>query len=567
MDQAVKVEAVIQDYLERAALGETIDADEVISRHPDLMPALGEELRKARRILQAVQAVPPTASERSAPPPEVPDYDLLRPIGCGGCGEVWLAGNRHVPGRYCAVKLVPQAQAAELDGIRQYQRLVGSHPHLLPIEHVGVAGSFLYYTMPLADDARGGAGVRPPADYEPFTLQRYLRRQAPLPPHEVLAIADQLLAALEALHATGLLHRDVKPGNVLRVEGVWRLGDVGLMTSCDQDEPARGTCAFWPPEGPHDRTADLYALGKTLYLLLTGAALERFPDFAQGALGVPSDDGRARALRALILRACHDDPARRFATAGAMRQAVGRLRDNRRPWRRVGVAAAAVVVIAGAALVLARGMLSGNGPHMTSLAAAVPLNGWIDVRVWEGGNARRDDLSLKEEGALPLRANDGIRIEAALNRPAYLYIVWIDADGQAAPVYPWRPGRWQDRPAAEAPAARLSLPAEADRYWPIKPGPAGMETLLLLVRETPLPRDVDLRPLLAGLPHQAWQHPRAAIWFENGAVARNEPERGPNFFDVRQKEDPVLQAQQRIHQRLQRLFAYSRAVSFANRGE
>jgi serine/threonine protein kinase len=289
MDRTAQIKQVVGYCLGRWVPGQQVgeeDIRQLISSHPDLMPELAEELHKVRRIAQAaVDAFAPSGARGAAGPPAdpgaattlrpvppvvLPDYDLLHPIGCGGFGAVWLGCNRH-NGQFYAVKLLSAPGAVELDGIRAYKQRVHSHPHLVPIEHVGVVGSWLYYTMPLADDAKGAAVVRMPADYEALTLQGYLQRHAPLPLDEVLAVADQLLAALEHLHAADLLHRDVKPGNVLRMQGVWRLGDMGLLTPGDRSEPDRGTRAFWPPERPRDRTADLYALGKTLYLALTAA--------------------------------------------------------------------------------------------------------------------------------------------------------------------------------------------------------------------------------------------------------------------------------------------------------
>jgi hypothetical protein len=103
--------------------------------------------------------------------------------------------------------------------------------------------------------------------------------------------------------------------------------------------------------------------------------------------------------------------------------------------------------------------------------------------------------------------------------------------------------------------------------WPIK-GPPGMETLLLLARESPLPRDVDLQQLLAGLPPQTMQDPKSLVEFENGGVITraHRRERGPQFFDPHQIDDPVLRTQQVIQEKLSPYFPLIRAVSVANQG-
>jgi hypothetical protein len=196
-----------------------------------------------------------------------------------------------------------------------------------------------------------------------------------------------------------------------------------------------------------------------------------------------------------------------------------------------------------------------------------PLKGWVDVRVWRPDLPAGLDLGLRDEDTLPLTPRDKVSVEVQLNRPAYLYVVWIDPSGQVSPVYPWRPGRWEERPGEEEAVARIRRPAAEDRYWSMKKGRPGMETLLLLAREEPWPADVDLPGLLNGLPEQTLQNAAAAVWFENWRVVKDEPKRSPNFFDEQRPGDPVLQTQRLLQERLGKYGAYSRAVSFANRGQ
>ncbi len=154
-----------------------------------------------------------------------------------------------------------------------------------------------------------------------------------------------------------------------------------------------------------------------------------------------------------------------------------------------------------------------------------------------------------------------------MNRPAYLYLVWIDSEGAAWPVFPWQPGQWKQRSAKESPASRLSLPETADQGWPMK-GPAGMETLMLLARESPLPDDVDLARLLAGLPKAPMQDPRSLVCFADGQMVTRlqDADRGPNFSGPQQIDDPVLQIQREIQKKLGPLFQLNQAVSFAKQG-
>jgi hypothetical protein len=204
----------------------------------------------------------------------------------------------------------------------------------------------------------------------------------------------------------------------------------------------------------------------------------------------------------------------------------------------------------------------------------------VDVLVWKQDVQRA--LRLLDGDVLPLSLADEVAVEVELNRPAYLYVIWINTEGKAQPIYPWRSGKWDELPAEEKPVDRLRRPSDLRAFWglqqhspgggaigvPIvlsKPRP-GMETLLLLVREGPWPADVDLRGLLSGLPKPAMQGALAAVCFEDWQVVQGEPRREPNFFDVRRREDPVLETQRLLRERLGRYCSYSRAVSFANQG-
>jgi hypothetical protein len=201
-----------------------------------------------------------------------------------------------------------------------------------------------------------------------------------------------------------------------------------------------------------------------------------------------------------------------------------------------------------------------------------PLSGEVNICVWDPNNPARQRLALNASGAMPLRAGDQIRVEAKVNRPAHLYLVWIDAEGIAQPIYPWKPGDWSTLAVEDHPVTHVSLPANERRGWPMKKGAGGMETLLLLAREKPL--DLDLKPRLGDLPRPALQDNRSLVWFDDwslvphGAVSTSPApsrDRGPSFFEV-DIQDPVLQTQGLLKERLKDHFSMMRAVSFANRG-
>ena len=104
----------------------------------------------------------------------------------------------------------------------------------------------------------------------------------------------------------------------------------------------------------------------------------------------------------------------------------------------------------------------------------------------------------------------------------FVYVIWISSKGEALPVYPWRDWKWTARPAGEEPEQHVYLPA-IDKTFVMDVGEPGMETLMLLARNTPLPADVDLNALLSGLPPQVKEPDDAAVWSENGRIVTDDP--------------------------------------------
>jgi serine/threonine protein kinase len=252
----------------------------------------------------------------------VPDFDLLRQIGQGGFGHVWVGRNR-TTGRLRAVKLIPlrgagraDPAAREIVSLTHLEGRVGrEHPNLLTIHHVGKTADHLFYVMDLADDASGAATSFDPA-YQPATLENRLASGL-LPPHECLRCTRQLLAGLACLHAAGTVHRDVKPSNCLFVEGQLKLGDFGLLTEADRQASRVGTRQYMPPDGRMDTRADVYAAGLVIYEMLTGLPADRFPCVGERVREFGKTPEMAR-LNRLVLQACQPDPSDRFRDAPEM---------------------------------------------------------------------------------------------------------------------------------------------------------------------------------------------------------------------------------------------------------
>ena len=256
------------------------------------------------------------------PKPEVPDFDLIRPIGEGGFGEVWLATNR-TTGHLRAVKIIALGGSASTDAagreITSLTRLEAAlqrqHPNLVTIHHVGKTADHLFYVMELADDVAGGAASADP-DYQPATLETRLR-QGPLSSEECDRFSRGLLAGLASLHEAGMVHRDVKPANCLFVDGRLKLADFGLLTEDTPQVSRVGTRKYMPPDGRMDIRADVYAAGLVIYEMLTGLPAERFPRLGKRAREVVRQP-RLNVMLRLALRACQPDRSERFEQAGQM---------------------------------------------------------------------------------------------------------------------------------------------------------------------------------------------------------------------------------------------------------
>lgn len=291
--------------------------------------------------------------------PEVPDFDLIRRIGEGGFGQVWLAANR-TTGRLRAVKLIPlggqgskNAAGREIVSLKHLEARVGEqHPNLLAIYHVGKTAEHLFYVMDPAEDV-SGAAASPEPGYVPATLERRLEGGA-LAPDDCLAWARQLLLGLGALHAAGMVHRDVKPANCLFVGGQLKLADFGLLTEADPLVSRLGTRQYMPPDGRMDTRADVYAAGLVIYQMLVGLPAESFPQLGNRADEI-ARDAVLRRLNRLVLRACQPEAGKRFADARAMLAELDAAPSKPEPHRKwlglwataAGLLAAVVLIVVG----------------------------------------------------------------------------------------------------------------------------------------------------------------------------------------------------------------------------
>ncbi len=306
----------------------------------------------------------------------IPEHELFKPIGRGSYGEVWLA--RTITGQWRAVKIVrrenfeeAKSYDREFAGVSHYSGIAMQQPGLVQMYLVGRndAEGFFYYTMELADDLASTQDIEP-AHYSPRTLAARLQTIGALSVGQALLLGEQLALALDHLHSHGLLHRDVKPANIVYVQGQAKLADPGLMglvngTAADgtpvaaSANSAVGTHGYVPMDGAGTPAADLFAVGKVLYEALSGKDCMSFPEF-----DAPNE--ALRAINPVLHKACAPDAASRYQRAADLAQDLMTVRTgqatlhidedgkisyamtSRRKWMLAGSTAAVASLVAGA---------------------------------------------------------------------------------------------------------------------------------------------------------------------------------------------------------------------------
>jgi serine/threonine protein kinase len=263
-------------------------------------------------------------------------YELGDRLGTGGMGRVFRGSDR-VLGRTVAVKILAPHLAEDASAVSRFQREARSaaglnHPSIVSVYDSGSENGWHYLVMEHVDGR---------------TLAQIVREEGPLLPHRAAEIAAELARALSEAHAAGIVHRDVKPGNVMVTpEGQAKVVDFGIAAAVSSDRVAEtaavlGTVSYLAPEQVRGRRADprsdLYALGVVLYEMLTG----RPPFVADAPLAVaykhleedPAPPSEVNpevppALEAVVLRALAKDPGDRYPSAEAVLADLERYLDD-----------------------------------------------------------------------------------------------------------------------------------------------------------------------------------------------------------------------------------------------
>jgi serine/threonine-protein kinase len=266
------------------------------------------------------------------------EYSLQRELGRGGMGVVYLARDVQLD-RDVAIKVLPTHLARDAEArerfVREARMAAGlSHPHIVPIHRVSDTHGLVFFVMSYVDGE---------------TLGERIRARGPLPPADATRVLREVAWVLAYAHGRGIVHRDVKPDNILLEAGTGRalVTDFGIARGNDAGsvtDPGKimGTAHFMSPEQAAGNTvdgrSDIYALGVVGYLAVSGRlpfeasnlpalivrqATEAATSVMRAAPGLPA------ALGAAIDRCLTRDPAGRFADGEALAEALAPAPDAR----------------------------------------------------------------------------------------------------------------------------------------------------------------------------------------------------------------------------------------------
>jgi serine/threonine-protein kinase len=517
-----KLAVVYEDYRLRRERGEAPEAAEYLARFPDLREALGRQFEVAEWMDatggSATVGAQGTGTgdddgfadpDAEASPLSTSDFDLGPPFPEGGMGIVRRAWQRSLH-RRVALKFLKDIRSPEsVRRFLQEARTVGRlhHPGIVPIFGLGRAREGEYFlVMGLVDG--------------PSLAERM--KVAAIRPERAAGYIADAAEAIQYAHEQGVIHRDLKPGNILiDRHGRTLVTDFGLAKRLDTHTPGQshpdqiiGTLEYMAPEqvdrrwGPIAPASDIYGLGATLYALLTG----RPPFVGSNKLDllrqVGSDEppppvrklcaGMPPKLEAICLKCLQKDPADRYTSALELAQELRAWLDRFK--------SSDVPLVARTGSDLREGCSPAPSSPTQSVSRRrvkawliatlilIPLAAGISL-AWRGGPHASNPVKIeafdvfrgrKEDPTMtltatpgPLDNDDGVAVKCRLSRPAYPYLFWVHSHGDVETLYPEDQRR-------HLPVAEFRWPPDASKTEKIINGAPGTELAILVVRDEPL---------------------------------------------------------------------------------
>jgi predicted Ser/Thr protein kinase len=446
-DSAAAVASILDRYMAALAAGEAPDREQLLAEHRELAAQLEACLAGIEFVHRATG---PTAEE----PAVLGEFRIIREIGRGGMGVVYEAEQTSLR-RHVALKVLRFGVVADEEAMKRFRReaeTVASlhHTNIVPIFAIGCERGVHYYAMQFI----GGRSLAE-------VLAESERKGRPLPLEQVTRWGMQAAEALAHAHERGVIHRDVKPSNLLvDSNGVIWLTDFGLAKRADEATLTAsgafvGTPRYMSPEQaaalklPVDRRTDVYSLGATLYELATGRPVfDNGPPHQVIAQILTDEPARPRQLRpdlprdleTIVLACLAKEPSRRYQTAEALAgdlravlearpiqvrrtPAIERLAQYlRKRQRAIRVATLAIVA--------------------TLLTLVAGFAGWRAYSEWRVGRIELTNEGppltaqlLAESGDVPLGEPFEIVERSTLALPAGEYRLRLSAKGQRGRTY------------------------------------------------------------------------------------------------------------------------------------
>jgi WD40 repeat protein len=389
-ERTEQLQSILVSYIEASEAGQAPARAELLARHPEFAAELAEFL-DARERIQRLASQPPTLAPGETAPagplgkvPYFGDYELLEEIARGGMGVVFKARQVSLD-RIVALKMILSGQLAGEADVRRFHQEANAaanldHPNIVPIYEVGQHEGQHYFSMKLIE---GGSLA---------TLRRSVPESGTLL-RSVAKLMATVARAVHHAHQRGILHRDLKPGNILLdAQGQPHVTDFGLAKRLQGDGKLTqsgaivGTPSYMAPEQASGTTAlttaaDVYGLGAILYELLTGQPPFRAATPMETLLQLVDREPVSprqinpkidRDLETVCLKCLEKDPSRRYESAAALADDLDRWLAGEpvvarptpallRVWkwakRRPALAALLLTVVAAIAAVLVVGVI------------------------------------------------------------------------------------------------------------------------------------------------------------------------------------------------------------------